>query len=144
MSPSQCVLSIQMMRDLEVWNTNIQKSNNNRLIHVSVLPFEMTTIEPGDGEIPSRTLSWKPLDFLNHIKLLTMDTDRFPLSLWEVWFCSSLVIPSPSGAFWMFMFIYFKHPTCATWTEHGGKRTRQGVKSGIGRLERMKHGNGIS
>ncbi len=27
--------------------------------------------------------------------------------------------------------------------EHGGKRTREGVKSGIGRLERMKHGNGI-
>jgi hypothetical protein len=80
----QCVLSIQMMRDLEVWNTNIQKSNNNRLLHVSVLPFEMTTIEPGDGEIPTRTLSWKPLDFLNHIKLLTMDTDRFPLSLWEL------------------------------------------------------------
>ena len=24
-----------------------------------------------------------------------------------------------------------------------GKRTREGAKSGIGRLERMKHGNGI-
>ena len=30
-----------------------------------------------------------------------------------------------------------------TMTEHGGKRTREGVKSGIGRLERMKRGNGI-
>ena len=29
----------------------------------SVLPFEMTTIEPGDGEIPTRTLSWKPFGF---------------------------------------------------------------------------------
>ncbi len=27
--------------------------------------------------------------------------------------------------------------------EHGGNRTREGVKSGIGRLERMKRGNGI-
>ena len=27
--------------------------------------------------------------------------------------------------------------------EHGGKRTREGGKSGIGRLERMKRGNGI-
>jgi hypothetical protein len=26
--------------------------------------------------------------------------------------------------------------------EHGGKRTREGAKSGIGRLERTKHGNG--
>ena len=26
--------------------------------------------------------------------------------------------------------------------QHGGKRTREGAKSGIGRLERMKHGNG--
>jgi hypothetical protein len=26
--------------------------------------------------------------------------------------------------------------------EHGGKRTRKGAKSGIGRLERMKRGNG--
>jgi hypothetical protein len=28
-------------------------------------------------------------------------------------------------------------------TEHGGKRTREGAKSGIGRLERMKRGHGI-
>ncbi len=27
-------------------------------------------------------------------------------------------------------------------TEHGGKRRREGGKSGIGRLERMKRGNG--
>ena len=29
-----------------------------------------------------------------------------------------------------------------TWI-YGGKRTREGAKSGIGRLERMKHGYGI-
>ncbi len=28
-------------------------------------------------------------------------------------------------------------------TEYAGKRTREGAKSGIGRLERMKRGNGI-
>jgi hypothetical protein len=34
-----------------------------------------------------------------------------------------------------------RYPTCSV--EHGGKRTREGDKSGIGRLERMKRGNGI-
>jgi hypothetical protein len=28
-------------------------------------------------------------------------------------------------------------------TEHRGEKTREGSKSGRGRLERMKHGNGI-
>jgi hypothetical protein len=28
-------------------------------------------------------------------------------------------------------------------TEHGGERTREGAKSGTGRVERMKRGNGI-
>ena len=28
--------------------------------------------------------------------------------------------------------------------ERGGKRTRKGVKSGMGRLERIKHGSGIN
>jgi hypothetical protein len=27
--------------------------------------------------------------------------------------------------------------------ERGGKRTREGVKSGVGRLERMNHGSAI-
>ena len=36
-----------------------------------------------------------------------------------------------------------KYPTCTTKTEHGRKRTREGAKSGRGRLERMKRGNGI-
>ena len=82
MPPSQRVLSRQMMRKWEIWNTNIQKSNNNRMlqqlafhaqkiipatnvqdlnprpyadnVHASVLPFKMAAIEPGDGEIPSR------------------------------------------------------------------------------------------
>jgi hypothetical protein len=49
-------------------------------VHTSVLPFDMAAIEPGEGEIPTRTLTWKPLSFLNHIKRCTMD-DRFPLSL---------------------------------------------------------------
>ena len=53
-------------------------ANNN---HPSVLPHEMYALEPGDP--PSRTLSWKSLGFLSHVKRLTND-DRFPLTLWEV------------------------------------------------------------
>jgi hypothetical protein len=45
----------------------------------------MTDIEPGDGEIPTRKLTWKPSGWLSHIKCRTID-DRFPLTLWEVWF----------------------------------------------------------
>ena len=58
--------------------------------HLSVLPFEMYAIEP--GEPPSRSLSWKPLGFLSHIKRCT-NNDRFPLSLWEVWFFSTIGVP---------------------------------------------------
>jgi hypothetical protein len=58
--------------------------------HPSVLPFEMYVIEP--GEPPSRSLSWKPLGFLSHIKRRT-NSDRFPLSLWEVLFCSTIGVP---------------------------------------------------
>jgi hypothetical protein len=72
----------------EIWNTNIQTSK-------SVLPVEMTAIEPDDGEIPTRKWTSKPLGFLRHIKCRTMD-DRFPLSLWEVWFYSSLGVPIPT------------------------------------------------
>ena len=61
-------------------------------VHTSVLHFEMEDIEPGDGEIPTRKLTWKPLGFWSHIKCRTID-DRFPLALWEMWFCSSLGVP---------------------------------------------------
>jgi len=103
-----------MMRNWEIWNTkNIQNSNNHRMLqqlafhaqkiipatsvrdlnpllcvdnaHAFVLPFEMAAIEPGDGEIPSRKLAWKPSGFLSHIKRRTIN-DRFPISLWEIWF----------------------------------------------------------
>ena len=62
--------------------------------HTSVLPFEMESIEPGDGEIPTRKLTWKPLGFLIHIIRRTTD-DRFPIALWEVWFGSTLRVPIP-------------------------------------------------
>ena len=42
--------------------------------HESVLVHEMSSIEP--SEIPSRTLDWKPLDYLSHIKCRSND-DRF-------------------------------------------------------------------
>jgi hypothetical protein len=59
---------------------------------VSILPHEMTVIEPGENPNPTRTLTWKSLDFLRHIKCRTND-DRFPLPLWETWFWSSLGVP---------------------------------------------------
>jgi hypothetical protein len=118
--PSQRAISRQMMRKWEPWDTNVSKSNNHRMLqqlashtqqtikatstqdldpcpladndHASVLPYEMHA-EP--GEISSRTLNWKPLGFLSHIKRRTHD-DRFPLALWEVWFCSSLGVPIPA------------------------------------------------
>ena len=46
--------------------------------HASVLPHEMMAIEP--GESPTRTLTWKSLAYLSHIKRRTND-DRFPLPL---------------------------------------------------------------
>ena len=103
-----------MLKKWEPWELNFRKSNNSRMIqelvfhtqqnikttrtqdldplplanndHPSVLPFEMYTLEPGEpGEPPSRTLNWKSLGFLIHIKRRT-NGDRFPLTLWEVWF----------------------------------------------------------
>jgi hypothetical protein len=106
------------MKKWEPWETNMRNSNNSRILkqlvlhtqqimkatstqdldprplanndHPSVLPFEMYAIEP--GEPPSWSLTWKPLGFLSHIKGRT-NRDRFPLSLWEVWFCSTLGVP---------------------------------------------------
>ncbi len=59
------------------------------------LPFEMVAIEPGDGDIPTRKLNWKPFGLLSHIMCRTID-DHFPLTLWEVWFCSRLCNPIPA------------------------------------------------
>ena len=103
------------MKNMEFWEDNIKKATNKRMLeqmalhapqtikatstqdldplplanndHPSVLPHEMYALEPGDP--PSRTLSWKPLGFLSHVKRRTND-DRFPLALWEVWFCTVL------------------------------------------------------
>jgi hypothetical protein len=36
-----------------------------------------------------------------------------------------------------------KHPACGVQVEHRGKQTREGAKSGVGLLERIKHGSGI-
>ena len=52
----------------------------------------MMVIEP--SEHPTRTLTWKPIVFLSHIKRRTND-DCFPLTLWETWFCSNLGVPIP-------------------------------------------------
>ncbi len=108
------------MKNMEVWEENINKTMNKRMLeqmalhvpqtikttstqdldplsltnnnHPSVWFHEMYTLEPGDT--PSRTLSWKSLGFLSHVKRRTNDA-RFPLSLWEVWLCSQLGVPIP-------------------------------------------------
>jgi hypothetical protein len=92
-----------MMKHMEVWETNIAKATNKRILepmafhtpqitkttstqdldplpltsndYPSVLPHEMYALEPGD--IPSRILSWKALGFLSHVKRRSID-DRFP------------------------------------------------------------------
>jgi hypothetical protein len=120
-SPSHLVLSQQMMKNWGPWETNMQKSTNSRILqelvfhaqqilqttstqdldplpltnndHTSVLPFQMYVLEPGEPQ--SRTLNLKPLGFLSHIKRRTND-DRFPLSLWEVWFCATLGVSIPA------------------------------------------------
>jgi hypothetical protein len=103
------------MKNMEVWEENITKATNKRMLeqmtlhapqtikttstqdldplplvninHPSVLSHEMYALEPGDT--PSRTLSWKPLGFLSYVKRRSnASDDRFPLALWEVWFLS--------------------------------------------------------
>ncbi len=119
--PCQRAISKQMMKKWEPWDTNTRKSNNSRMLqqldfhtqqitkatstqdldprplanneHPSVLPFEMYVIEP--GEPPSWSLCWKPLGFLSHVMRCT-NSDRFPISLWEVWFCSTIGVPIPA------------------------------------------------
>jgi hypothetical protein len=36
-----------------------------------------------------------------------------------------------------------KNPSCAAYAEHRGEKTREGAKSVVGLLERMKRGGGI-
>ena len=96
------------MRNWVPWSTNTGKSNNHIMIqllafhkqqsikdtsvqdldpmtctdntHESVLSHEMSVIEPSEN--PCRTLTWKPLAFLSHIKRRAND-DRFSSSQWE-------------------------------------------------------------
>jgi hypothetical protein len=58
----------------------------------SVLAHEMMTIE--SGEKPTRILTWKTTAFLSHIHPRSHE-DRFPIPLWETWFCRSLGVPIP-------------------------------------------------
>ena len=91
-----------MLQQLVLHTQLIIKATSTRVLdplplanndHPSVLPFEMYALEP--GEPPSRTLNWKTLGFLSHIKRRT-NGDRFPLSLWEVRFCSTLGVQIPA------------------------------------------------
>ena len=69
---------------------------NPRSFAVNDHPFvwtnEMLTIEPGEN--PTHMLTWKTTTFLSHIMTRSHD-DRFPIPLWETWFCSSLGVPIP-------------------------------------------------
>ena len=104
MPPSQHALSKQVMKNWDFWDKSIDNATNKRMLeqlalhkpqtiratstsdldppplaaidHPSVLPHEMVALEPGDP--PSRTLTWKPLAFLSHVKRRSID-DRFPL-----------------------------------------------------------------
>ena len=53
----------------------------------------MMVVEPGEN--PTHMLTWKTTSFLSHIMSLSQD-DRFPMSLWETSFCSSLGVPIPT------------------------------------------------
>jgi hypothetical protein len=99
-------------------------------------------------------------EFLSHTKLRSYD-DRFPLSLWDTYFCSSLGVPLPTGPpQYIFKYQSQWSMTTTPWvilsvfkesrvfkgslkSERGGQRTREGVKSRMGRLKWMKHGSGI-
>ena len=50
-------------------------------------------LSPDDTHTTSAILS-VPTAILSHIK--RTNGDRFPLSLWEVWFCSTLGVPIPT------------------------------------------------
>jgi hypothetical protein len=131
MPPSQNAVSNQMMSHGEPWEENMRKTTNKRMLHQlslrvsqtikatstqdlqplsltnndhpSVLPYEMFALDPGDP--PSRTLNWKPLGFLSHIKRRTNDdpTRSFPsftlggLVLLNAWGANSGFNWTPSG-----------------------------------------------
>jgi len=88
-----------------VTDTYIQEFVTHNCIKIDVyIPRNVEKLEPvfcplTAGKIClntcTRTLTWKPLTFLSHIKSRTND-DRFPLSLWETWFCSTPGVPIPA------------------------------------------------
>ena len=106
LSPSQRTISRQIMSNWEPWQTlgslittgcfnrwrhkqqsikatSVQDLNPRSCAdndHESVLAHEMTAIEPGEN--PSRTITWKPLSFLSHIKSRIND-DCFSVSQWD-------------------------------------------------------------
>ena len=87
----------QIVKDTRVQELDPRPCENND--HSSVLAYEMETIEPGENS--SRTLTWKPLAFLSHIKLRTND-DRFSSSQGESFLCHSVSL---------FMPLRFSYPT---------------------------------
>ncbi len=56
------------------------------------LAHERMVVE--SGETPTYILTWKNTVFISHILPRSHD-DRFPIPLWETWFCQSLGVPIP-------------------------------------------------
>ena len=85
LSPSQRTLSRQIMRNWEVWKTNIEKSNNHRMIQQLDFHSQQIIEDTSVQDLEPRPcddndhVSVLPHD-LNHIKCRTND-DRFPLPL---------------------------------------------------------------
>jgi hypothetical protein len=81
----------------KTFHTTIEQDLNPRPCtvndHPSVLAHEMMAIDP--GEKPTRMLTWKTTSFLYHIQPRSHE-DRFPIPLWETWFCQSLGVPIPA------------------------------------------------
>ena len=78
----------------------MRKSRNSPILQQLTLHSQQIIKATSTQDLDPRSLSnndhpSNPLGFLIHIKRRTID-DRFPLSLWEVWFCSTLGVSIPS------------------------------------------------
>jgi len=91
---------------MEFWEENIKKATNKRMLQEWALHAQQTIKATSTQDLDPVPLAindhpsvmphemWKPLGFLSHVKRRT-NNDRFPIALWEVWFCSQLGVSIP-------------------------------------------------